>query len=228
MIKVLRGWQEIGEATKFIKRRGLPEYLGCEKNWDLVQLFNIVHDMPRGIKIVDLGCGNLEVLKFLSAAGFANLFGMDLHISLRCRISQAARMARARGFSPPFRLKEGNIVKTGFPDGSFDLAVCVSVIEHGVDIDMFLREASRILARQGILFITTDYWDEHIDVGNDIRPFGLPWKVFSKQEIETLLERSAYYGFTQYQHSVIPPCSDKCIVWRGKEYTFLSIVLVKR
>lgn len=227
MIKVLKDWLEIGEANKFLSRKGLPKHFDVQKNWDLYQLFGLVEAMPREIRVVDLGCGELMALKFLYAVGFKNLYGIELQIPWRNRLSQLSRMRKERSLKVPFHLYKGDLIKTKFPNQAFDLAICISVIEHGVDLEKFFSESHRILKPEGLLFITTDYWEEEIQVNDDNRPLGLHWKVFSKKDIEHMIELSYKFGFSLYQDSSIPQCSDKCILWNNQEYTFLNLVLKK-
>lgn len=227
MIKVLQDWLEIGEADKFLSRKGLSKHSTVEKSWDLYQLFGIIVSMPREIKIIDLGCGELKVLKFLYAMGIKNLYGIDLRIAWRNRLSQLIRMWRERSLRVPFHLYKGDLTETKFPNQSFDLAICVSVIEHGVNLEKFFSESSRILKPEGLLFITTDYWEEEIQVNDDNKPYGLSWKIFSKKDIEYFIKLSYKFGFFLYKDSSIPTCSDRCIIWNNQEYTFLNIILKK-
>ena len=227
MIKVLQDWLEIGEASKFLIRKGLPGYPGGEKNWDLYNLYRIVELMPRTIKIVDLGCRGLMALKFLYAMGFRNLYGIDLTITQRERLNQAIRMLRERSLRVPFHLCRGNLTKTKFPNHTFDLAVCTSTIEHGVKLEEFLSESKRILKPEGILFVSTDYWVEEIKAREETGLFGLPHKVFSERDIKHFIELAQPFGFSLYKNSVIPTCSDRCILLNKQEFTFLCMVFKK-
>jgi SAM-dependent methyltransferase len=227
MIKVLQSWLEIGEAHKFLNRKSLPKHSSAEKNWDLYQLYILINSMSREQKIIDLGCGELAALKLLYAMGFKELYGVDFSISWRSRLSQAIRMYEKRSLKVPFHLYKRDLTETKFPVHTFDLAVCISVIEHGVNLEKFFVETSRILKSNGLLFITTDYWEEEIKISDHNRPFGLSWKVFCKKEIQEVVKISNSFGFSLLKEMPIPGCSDKCIVWNNQEYTFLSIVLKK-
>lgn len=225
MIRILENWLEIGEANKFLARNGFHRHESPEKNWDLYLLYTIVESMHRQQKIIDLGCGDIHALKLLYTLGFKNLYGIDLSISIRSRISQIYRMWRKRTLKVPFHIYKRDLTKTKFPDQMFDVAICISVIEHGVNLEELLRESNRILKPGGILFITTDYWEDKIQANDNNRPFGLTWKVLSKSDIEYFMKISYDFGFSLYKDSSIPKCSDRCIVWNGHEFTFLSIVL---
>ena len=228
MINVLQNWQEIGEATMGLGRCGLPKHASGEKCWDLYKLHEIVDPLPRSAKVIDLGCSGVCTLKLLHTMGFDSLFGVDLKPQLTDRISQLSRMWRGRTLNRPFRIHKRDLTRTGFPADRFDVATCISVIEHGVDLSAFLQEASRILMPGGLLYVTADYWEDKIDVSDCAGEFGLPWKIFSKDEIEHFLELAGQFGFSPSQNANIPACSQKCIVWQQKEYTFISLALMKR
>jgi len=59
MIKVLQSWIEIGEAVKFIAKKNLPTHDTPQKNWDLYHLYKNIELLPKNIKIIDIGCGEL-------------------------------------------------------------------------------------------------------------------------------------------------------------------------
>jgi len=225
VIKVLSSWVEIGEAYKFLAAAGLPRHSSPEKNWDLFLLHGLLRDTPSDRPLVDLGCGDLSTLKLLHALGFRELHGVDLSIPLRAYASLAVRMLRGRTLRRPFHLHHGNMTRTRFPAASFDLAACISVIEHGVDVAAFLREASRILKPGGRLLVTTDYWEDGVEPPTAVLPFGLPWRPFSRAGIIQLLEMAAAAGLTLADHAAIPACGDRCVVWNGRAYTFIALVL---
>ena len=79
----------------------------------------------------------------------------------------------------------GDITATTFNDNFFDAVTCLSVIEHGVNVDSFFREMKRIEKPGGILVLSTDYWDSKIDTGH-IRAFDSEFKVFDRIELEEL------------------------------------------
>lgn len=225
MIRVLQNWVEIGESDKFLSRNALPKHgHSIEKNWDLYQLCTIAKSMPREIKSIDLGCGELFSLKLLHKLGFRNLYGIDLSVPLKNRLNQINLMRKSYSLKPPFHLYRGDLTKTNFPKEMFDLAVSISVIEHGVDIDKFFLESCRLLKPGGILFITTDYWQEKINIEDGNFPFGLVWKIFSKKDIEDIIARASKFNFSLYDNRDIPACSDKCVIWNNQEYTFLELV----
>jgi SAM-dependent methyltransferase len=225
VIKVLRSWLDIGEACTSLAAAGLPRHSSPEKNWDLFLLQTLLRGMPKDRAIVDLGCGDLSTLKLLDALGFRDLHGVDLSIPVRAYVSQTVRMLRRRTMTPPFHLHRGDMTRTHFPDATFDLATCISVIEHGVDVEAFFREVARILKPAGRLLVTTDYWEDGIEPATTVQPFGLPWTPFSREGVVQLVETAGTAGLMLEEGAEIPPCRDRCVVWNGRAYTFIALVL---
>lgn len=227
MVKVLQNWQEIGEATLGLQRQGLPTHMTVSKNWDQYLLYKTLENRDRGIRILDLGCGDGYTLKLLHALGFNNVHGLDFTLSRKLRLGQFAKMWRQKTLTPPYHLHKGDITNTGFEDASVDVAFSLSVIEHGVNIEALFKEAQRILKPQGQLFLTTDYWEEKIADGNTVEAFGLPWKVFSRDEVESLIRLARRYNFLIDGESAVLSCSDRTVYWQNTNYTFIQLQFVK-
>ncbi|MCF7958506.1 MAG: class I SAM-dependent methyltransferase [Phycisphaerae bacterium] len=227
MINVLQNWTEIGQSAIELGRRDLPRHDCAEKCWDLYHLTGLIENLPLDARIVDLGCGGVFTLRFLHAMGFTALTGVDLTINVFDRARQFIRMWRGKTLKRPFRLYKQDLTHTKFASGTIDVATCISVLEHGVDSDKFFKEASRILKPSGLLYITVDYWEDKIDVSEDVREFGLPWQIFSKKDIEQLLTSARSHGLKLHTETTIPKCQDKCVVWHKKEYTSILLAFVK-
>src|SRR5207247_1128403 len=118
----------------------------------------------------------------------------DLQIPWPLRFSQWKRMLRSSSHARPFKLQNGDITALPFVNNSIDIAYAVSVIEHGVDINRFFAEAQRVLKPGGLLFVTTDYWPDTVATGS-VRPFDLSWRIFSRDEINALVDQAQAEGF---------------------------------
>lgn len=212
MIKVLQNWQEIKVATSEIERMELPLHLDFHKNWDRVLLYNAIATQDKQITIIDLGCGECCTLNFLAALGFKNLHGIDLNLE------QNANAA--------YTLYQGNLTQSPLTSGSCDVVISVSVIEHGVDLSAFLVEASRLLKNGGLLVVTTDYWQEYIEIDRSIKPFGLEWKIFCQADIEQLIELARKNNLV-LEDGNIPASSDRAIAWYDYSYTFIALFFKK-
>lgn len=227
MISVLQTWQEVGAATLALQREGLQTHLSVQKNWDHFLLYQAVISKDRQSKILDLGCGEGYALKLLHSLGFINVHGLDFRISWRLRLSRILRMWRQKTLKRPYYLHRGDIIKTLFHDESYDIVLCISTIEHGVDMESFLQEVTRILKPGGFLFLTTDYWEEKIHTDESARAFGLPWKVFCRSEIVSIVRSAEELGLFLSHNSAIPPCSEKTVFWQNTDYTFISMLFTK-
>lgn len=222
MIRVLRSWDEVGAATLALARNNLPGDPGCVKNWDLWAIRDLV--LPRGKtpRVLDMGAGGSLVVRFLAALGLKDLQGVDLHVSLTDRLRQWKRMLKQRTWKPPWRLYSMDLTRTRFADHSFDIITCVSVMEHGVAWGPFLKEARRLLRPRGVLYVSVDYWEPKIAPGG-FQPYGLPWNIFSAEEIQEALILAAQNDFSLMGDSSVPLPQDAVVYWGGQSYTFLSM-----
>ena len=225
MIRVLRDWNELGEATLSLQRRGLPTHETPQKNWDLFALHRLTEERPRGV-VLDLGCGTGEALKLLGAAGTcAVLHGIDLRIPWRLRLSLWKRQRSAA--TTPFQLHRGDVMKLTFPDASIDIAYAISVIEHGIELDRFFDEVHRVLRRDGLLFLTTDYWPEPVDT-KFAEAFDLPWRIFSRDDIEKMVANAERRGLHLSARMEIPECERPTVHWQQRDYTFIQLTFRKK
>ncbi len=220
MIEVLQSLQEVEAATQALQSQNLPTHITPQKNWDqwlLSQVLQKTIASAQGdrssIRVLDLGCGDCCTLDFLAALGFKDLHGIDLTLK-----TSQPRL---------YQLYAGDLTATGFADASFEVAISISVIEHGVDLDAFFEETYRLLKSGGFLFVTTDYWQDKISIDDSIQPFGLQWSIFSKAEIEKAIAIAKTHGFILHQHCEIPACAETTVSWYEKNYTFIALAFRK-
>jgi SAM-dependent methyltransferase len=102
---------------------------------------------------LDAGCGDGRYLAVLGRAGFVpkRVLGSDISE----RILETAR-ATATAHGVEAELVRANLESLPFEDGSFELVLCVQVIEHLLDPLAGLRELARVLRPGGTLLISTD------------------------------------------------------------------------
>ena len=102
----------------------------------------------KGLSILDVGCGGGLLTEPLSRLG-ANVIGID---ASRNNIEIAKR-----------RLKENNLNIKYFcasPEKfkikkKFDIVLNMEIVEHVEDLDLFLRQTSKFLKKNGIMYIAT-------------------------------------------------------------------------
>jgi SAM-dependent methyltransferase len=98
--------------------------------------------LPAGARILDAGCGSGRNMVDLARHG--EVTGVELS-------EASASIARERGVG---EVVEGSVLEMPFARDSFDLAVCLDVIEHLEDDRAALRELRRVLAPGGVLLVT--------------------------------------------------------------------------
>ena len=225
MIRILETFEQVGKAVITLQRRGCHLHSVPQKNWDMAQILGILDDEKPNC-ILDMGCGGWHVLRLCRDNGVRNIFGVDLRLRLIDRLRPYYFAIKNKSTKLPYRVIRGDLTKTNFPNNTFDVITCLSVIEHGVNIESFLKEASRLLRHDGKLYVSTDYWEPKILIENSVRPFGLNWKIFSKKEIKNLVNMAKEYNLKMEDES-IPSTKEKVVHWGGKDYTYISLIFKK-
>lgn len=228
MIKVLQDWREIGQCWMTLCRRHLPLHETPQKNWDHEWLRRLAEPVPRTGRVLDLGCGGGFTLGFLHALGFRDLVGLDLNIEGRMRLKTWARMVRGRTLTPPWRVHRRDITRTGLEASSVDLAVSVSVIEHGVPRQPFVVEAARLLRPGGLLFVTTDYWESFPADMRRGRAFNQNWEPFARPDLERLVQQADEAGLDLVEPGPVPACGEATVHWMDSDYTFAAVAWRRR
>jgi len=116
----------------------------------MIRYDRILKAIPKGIgSVVDLGCGD-GYLSYLLAKSGLQVTAVDLSQN---RLMKFQKVAQKFGI----RQIQTDITQTGLPDESFDLVVCSEVLEHILAYEKVLKEAHRLLRRQGHLIVTVPY-----------------------------------------------------------------------
>ncbi len=123
-----------------------------------------------------------------------------------------------------------DITNTRLPNGRFQHATCVSVIEHGLNRNLapFFDEVRRIVREGGLLYVSTDYWPEH-DIP-DRRHGVLPMHVFDEDEIRrlcTIAGRSGW-GLLGGAPAQLAVPEERVVCYAGAEYTFIAMAFEAR
>jgi ubiquinone/menaquinone biosynthesis C-methylase UbiE len=112
-----------------------------DADFRLNKLFENLPDL-KGKQILEIGCGKGRFTGAVCGKG-AGCIGIDVSKKLLSKAVESNKGAylQASATELPFR------------KGSFDAAFCVEVAEHIPDLDMFFREASRVLKKNGTLIV---------------------------------------------------------------------------
>ena len=213
---VLKERKEWDSAVKRIKKAGLFPPYDQPKTWDcLAALGSILVRTNTDAVILDAGAEIYStLLPWLYLFGYEKLLGINKSFSISSQ----------RG---PIRYEYADITDTAYQDEVFDAISCLSVIEHGVDLEKYFCEMSRILKVGGVLITSADYFDTKINTDNMVA-YGTPVKVFSKRDILDALSIAEKYDL-KLTSSIDYSCKEKVINWErlGLEFTFIIFTLEK-
>ena len=213
---VLGSENEVRESVAQIERLGLPPVALPAKNWDsLAALDLILRNTGPSARIFDAGGEWYSmILPWLCLYGYRNLTAGNLVFEQKLR----------RG---PIVYEHADITRTKYPDRSLDAVTCLSVIEHGVDLDAYFREMARIIKAGGLLITSTDYYEAPVDTRSQ-QAYGVPIHIFTRDEISQALTLATKYGF-----SLVAPldlrAGEKVVHWEqyNLRYTFVVFSLRK-
>jgi SAM-dependent methyltransferase len=186
------------------------------KSWDVLLSVraierNVAHTEP----VLDIGALSSEILCALRRLGYSELYGVDLDARVRdMPDSDSITWVQADMMSTPFR------------DGFFSAVTAISVIEHGFEMDRLLAEVARLLRPGGIFVASTDYWPDKIDTG-DMDVFGMPWTIFSADELRAFLERAEKHGLVP-EGELSFGADQRTVHFADRDYTFAWLALRKR
>ncbi len=100
---------------------------------------------PTG-RVLDAGCGEGYGAELLRLAGAASVTGLDYEDTTLLHVRRAY---------PQVNVVRGNLVRTAFATGTFDLLTSLQTIEHLWEQPRFVAECARILAPTGTLVLST-------------------------------------------------------------------------
>lgn len=101
--------------------------------------------IPRGIHILDVGCGIGNILFALHANGFRNIYGLDIE-------RQLVEYARRNVPNANFVVADAEHIP--FSRQAFDCVACYDLLEHVLKPEKVLGEISRVLKEGGNLYMT--------------------------------------------------------------------------
>ena len=104
-----------------------------------------------------------------------------------------------------------DMTKSTLPDASFDAVVCIEVIEHVVEDDIFVKNIAKVIKDKGWAYFTTPNGDYIKNEGPDKNPDHV--RHYTKIELQTLLEK--YFDKVEVRYAVK---TGKYRVWGLKSF----------
>ncbi len=117
---------------------------------NIIETFNLQKKdkILSGIKILDIGCGGGLLSEPMSRLG-AEVFGMD---ASEKNIEVAKIHAKKSGLNIKYFCSSPERFETNL---KFDVILNMEIIEHVEDVGFFLKSSSKLLRKNGIMFVAT-------------------------------------------------------------------------
>lgn len=152
----------------------------------------------QGLRVLDVGCGGGFSCEFMAHRG-VNVSGIDQ--SSKC-ILKAQEHASMNGWHIDYRCCVAENLP--YEDSSFDVVVCVDVLEHVCELQKVIQEIYRVLKPGGFFFFDTINRTFHSKLvmiwllENILKeiPRGVhDWQMFIQpEELQKLLEKQGFFN----------------------------------
>jgi SAM-dependent methyltransferase len=237
----------VEEAEHGLHKLQLFRHHSQIKSWDTYKMIKMMSSANRESFVLDVGCYESPILPMLKRLGFIDLYGCDLVLkSSDCNPNFTNNNNNNNNNNSSFKYHEDyepiakmysdksyqlsirDIEDTNYSDQMFDYVTSLSVIEHGVNIERYFREMSRIIKSNGYLLTSTDYWPDKLVNNKTVLSKRTPDNIFSREEIENLVEIADKNGL-----KLIEPIDfeykDKVVRWNsiGLDFTFIFFAMRK-
>ena len=147
-------------------------------------------DITVGEHVLDVGCGSgavtREIAKRVGSGGLA--IGVDPSLAL---LAVARELAQESGFGNHVQFREGNALRLPFPDCSFDVVVCVTVLSHVPGGEAAIPELVRVLRSGGRLGV--------FDLDTDMTTFTHPDRALTRRVVAAASDATAVNGWLARQ-----------------------------
>jgi SAM-dependent methyltransferase len=212
---VLKTQAEVDAAVAEASRLRLPPCADAAKTWDtLGALQEVLRSTRPDARVLDAGAELYSrLLPWLYLYGYRNLIGNNLVFD---RVIQYGSI----------RYEPGDITATRFSDAHFDAITCLSVIEHGVDLEKYFREMARILKPGGVLVTSTDYFEQPTDTGGK-SAYGVPIRVFNRADMTRAFEAAQLAGL-DLKGPVDLSAGERVVHWSVHDLRYSFIVFSMR
>lgn len=135
-------------------------------------ILDLLQRRVRRGRLLEVGCGMGRFLAIAEARGWEPV-GLEASASAREHIE---RLRAREGLR--FPVYEGDVLRTEFPEGSFQAVVLIEVLEHLVDPIACLKQFHGWLAPGGALYLTTPNFDSLSRLA-----LGGRWRAIGKEHV---------------------------------------------
>jgi len=169
--------------------QNLPSSVARITEKDIIRFENVLDDVSVFInhesQILDIGCANGGFLYVLKSNGYRNVVGIDM--SEEC-------LSNAKGLDIECH-KAGCFTMPDTFENKFDLVVLSHVLEHIYDVDIAIKNISRVMKDGGVLYIESPDSSRYYDFYNK------PFYFFDLEHInhfneQSLINLAGKHGFT--------------------------------
>lgn len=130
-----------------------------ENRYGMQKIYEIIKNKPeQNLKILDIGCGNCQMLNKLKELGH-QVYGLDLS---PIRVLKNRKKLR--------NIEFGYAEEIPFQDNFFDIVIAQEVLEHVFDLKKALGEIKRVLKNKGETYIQVPY-KNYVESNNHLRLF---------------------------------------------------------
>lgn len=136
---------EATSALAWTGERMVPEHAPAHTFWEHVYRYRFACRRVRGLRVLDIACGEGYGTAALSRAGAAHVVGVDV-------CPESCRHAAAKYH---LEIRQGDAAAIPVPTGAVDAVVSFETIEHLDSPAAFLHECTRVLAPGGFAIISS-------------------------------------------------------------------------
>lgn len=212
--RALKDHDTVDRCKSIIARAALPLHTDGPKNWDnLLAIWHTTLTADIMAPIMDVAATpESAYLPSLRKLGYTDLTSINLTQTTTEVIDGV-------------KYQYGDCTGTNFPDSHFGFIACLSVVEHGVDLEKFFKESRRILRPGGHLLVSTDYWIDPVDTMGQTA-FGSPVKIFTASDMMNMIGLAKACGL-EITGPVSFDCDQRVVNWIGMDYTFVNLLFRK-
>ena len=163
--------------------------------------------IPRGARVLDIGCGVGGSSRWLARNLDCRVTGVTIS-PVQVEMAGAETAKETFVHPPQFRVADANTLPDDLGDGMFDVLWSVEMISHLQDRDNLFRRASQLL-KPGGRFAITDWWRDENLSADDERKYIAPIEEGMLVELPTFSEYARHIANHGYRMLWYDDISDR-------------------